>query len=109
MIEDSNNVPNLDCEGLDALKSIALQHPLTLARRYWPATSEASSPALTVRSDEATSIRPQYFIAIVQLQGYAALSVEARQWRLQGAIAPALELEAACQRIYDNLPSFARW
>jgi len=54
--------------------------------------------------------RPQgYLRAARTLKNYAANKATAMGLRLAGKIADALRYEAICERLYGQLPDFARW
>jgi len=47
--------------------------------------------------------------AVRELRAYAWNTITARACRLRGDVETALKYEAIAQRIYDDLPDFARW
>lgn len=54
--------------------------------------------------------RPEgYLRAARTLKHYAANKATAMGLRLAGKIADALRYEAICERLYGELPDFARW
>lgn len=75
-------------------------------RRFWQLTHTGARSA----ARELFPDRPKGFCtATKDLGAYAANKVVARNLRLKGDIAQALEYEGICERIYNSLPDFARW
>ena len=52
---------------------------------------------------------PDYLDACDTLGAYAVTKAIAMEYRAAGNIAQAIVLEAACERLYNLLPKFARW
>jgi len=54
--------------------------------------------------------RPRGYVAATRsLAHYAYNKSTAMRCRLKGDINAALNYEAICERIYDNLPDYAKW
>lgn len=67
------------------------QHPVLEARKLFPE-------------------KPQGYVAAAHtLKNYCANKAVAMKLRLEGRIAVALRYEAICERLYKELPQFARW
>ncbi len=67
------------------------QHPVLEARKLFPE-------------------KPQGYVAAAHtLKNYCANKAVAMKLRLEGRIAVALRYEAICERLYGELPDFARW
>ena len=65
--------------------------PLTMAKTLFPSKPKG------------------YLSATVNLRNYAANKATAMDCRKRGDIPTALNYEQICQRIYNELPAFARW
>lgn len=88
------NVPNIDCMSnaeLNAFAESPLRKPIKKARAMFPE-------------------RPRgYVTARYNLNHYAWNAIAARSCRLRGDITGAQVYELICDRIYKELPEFARW
>lgn len=90
-----NDVPNLDSMTTDDLT--------TFARNYDRGNRRANAAELF--PDHPTG----RVNAMHDLVNYAWNTITARKCRERGEIYTALRYEAIAQRIYDNLPEWARW
>ena len=85
------NLDGIDKDELWHLHNLLRQHPLAEARRWFPD-------------------RPRgYLRAARTLKHYAANKATAMGLRLAGKVADALQYEGICDRLYKQLPEFARW
>lgn len=87
-----NNVPNLDAEEPDALMSFWFKH-------HHGRAAKALFPAGGRGTRKAT----------FNLAAYAANIATAKRMRLAGEIERALVYERIADRIYNQLPDWARW
>ena len=91
--EDSG-APNLDCMPREEL--------IAWAAKY--------SYAIVVTARELFTARPRGYVAATRLLiTYAEYKSVAMGLREDGDIPKALEMEAACEGVYQRLPAFARW
>lgn len=85
------NLDGIDKDDLWDLHNRLHKHPVIEARKLFPC-------------------RPRgYVVAARTLSHCAANKATAMGLRLTGKIAEALTYEAICERLYDELPDFARW
>ena len=93
---DSERTPSMNLDGTDqndlwGLHKRLQQHPVIEARRLFPS-------------------RPRGYVAATRtLKNYAANKATAMGLRAEGKITTAITYEAICERLYDELPDFARW
>jgi hypothetical protein len=90
-----SNVPNLDCEDSDTLwefwKRFNSVRPVAQARLLFPD-------------------RPKGYVSAARsLAGYASNKATAMSCRIEGKIESALVYEKICDRIYSDLPDYAKW
>ncbi len=85
------NLDAMSREELWALYERLSQHPVLEARKRFPDRQQG------------------YVSAARNLMHYAANKATAMKLRLAGKIADALRYEAICERLYGELPDFARW
>lgn len=94
VIDDETGAPNLDAMPATELRAFAARiaaDPRAMALALFPA-------------------RPRgYLRATRRLRTYADYKALAMSLRERGQITGALHEEAYCERIYNNLPAFARW
>lgn len=57
----------------------------------------------------ATQVAPEDMDARNALAAYAETKASAMEYRAAGRIQEASKLENACDAIYDELPSYAKW
>lgn len=89
--EPGINPDGLAPEDVDAVAGIISRDPVPCAQELFPS-------------------RPVgYTIATKTIGRYAAVKYRAMRNRLAGNITMALALEERCERIYAQLPEFARW
>jgi len=86
-----NNIPNLDAMPADELMQFWVTHQR--GRRYRDLVGSGRGARR----------------ATADLANYASNKATAMQCRLRGDIQAALMYEGIADRIYDGLPSFARW
>lgn len=94
MSAEETGAPNLDAMPRSELQSFcrAIQlAPHVEARKLFPSKPRG------------------YTMATKRLRAYATNIIEAQCFRERGEITAALEYEAVCERIYQRLPTFARW
>ena len=85
------NLDGIDKDELWHLHNLLRQHPLAEARRWFPD-------------------RPRgYVAATCTLEQYAANKATAMKLRAEGNVATAMVYEAICDRLYRQLPEFAKW
>lgn len=85
------NLDAMDQAELSALHQRLSQHPVTEARTLFPE-------------------RPKGYIKAARRLGcYAINKATAMKLRLDGKIVAALRYEGICERLYQQLPDFARW
>ena len=85
------NLDGIDSDELWALHERLRQHLVAEARQLFPD-------------------RPQGYVAAARtLRNYAANKATAMKLRAEGKIATAMIYEQICDRLYDDLPDFARW
>ena len=91
--ELGEGAPNLDAQTDDFLWEFwnFARHSTLLARQLFPGRSKGHVQALG------------------RLAGYAANKATAMRCRERGRIQEALGYESICDRIYDDLPEWARW
>jgi len=95
-----SNVPNLDCMESDDLRSFAVSLTVGIASHGTPIR----------RAREIFPERPKgYSRAAKDLGNYAWNKLIAMELRRQGRISRAIGYEDICERIYSDLPEFARW
>ena len=94
VIHFEEGAPNLDCDFPDEIWNAAValeQCPAGIGRIMFPN-------------------RPKGYVrATRNLAHYAYNKATAMRCRLKGDITAALMYEAICERIYNNLPEYARW
>ena len=89
-----NNVPNLDGMMVEEVK------------RWW----RANVPMTEAKAAAIFPTRPTgYLEAAKALMTYAARKASAMEHRKDGNISKALRLEGECDKIYNNLPAYAKW
>jgi hypothetical protein len=95
MIDDELGAPNLDGMTDTDLHMFAAATrgvaPRTAARRLFPHERRGATTA------------------VKRLNAYAWNLITARACRLRGDVATALQYERICERIYSELPDWARW
>lgn len=92
MHQNESNVPNLDALPDDELRAFAVNAKnRSTARELFPERP------------------PLYTVAAQNLSHYAWNTLTARQCRTRGDIAAAQMYEGIADRIYNQLPPFARW
>ena len=85
------NLDGIDKDELWHLHNLLRQHPVAEARRWFPD-------------------RPRGYVAATRtLEHYAANKATAMKLRAEGNVATAMVYEAICERLYKQLPEFARW
>lgn len=103
-VEDAKrarNCMNLDCIPKEELKWFAYHF-----------IGDGNSPVVAARilfPERRTGSQPDPVSVTHQLHVYASLKSMAMEDRLEGRIEFALEREKDCERIYKNLPSYAKW
>ena len=95
------NIPerfrNLDCIDQDSLRFLAYEiigngvRPIRGARLLFPSCPKG------------------YVAATCKIHHYAINKLTAMACRLRGDISAALEYEDTCERIYKDLPKYAKW
>lgn len=85
------NLDGIDVDELWALHERLRQHLVTEARRLFP------------------DCPPGYVAAARTLRNYAANKATAMKLRAEGKISAAMTYETICDRLYQELPDFARW
>jgi hypothetical protein len=88
------DTPNLDCMSYEELRSFAVavgSAPVKTARELFPDRQRG------------------YVRAALKLKGYAWNKLTAIACRQRGDIEAAMVYENICDRIYDDLPEFAKW
>jgi hypothetical protein len=85
------NLDGIDKDELCDLHNRLQRQPIIEARKLFPA-------------------RPRGYVAAARtMKHYAANKATAMGLRAEGKIAVALTYEAICERLYAELPDFARW
>lgn len=95
MRDDEHGAPNLDAMSIEDLMSFWYEtnsvRPVAVAKRLFGTASNGRTKATKL------------------LGCYACNKATAMRCRLNGKINIALSYEDICDRIYEDLPAFARW
>lgn len=105
--DPADGVPNLDCEGVFFNDPALLREygRQLRARGMWTSSRASKARALELFPD-----RPRgYMVATSLLSHYASNKATAMERRLRGDIQVALMYEGICERIYAQLPEYAKW